>query len=115
MGAWTCGSWEKVAVTDKGRRVVGVLRDTMPRKTNNKNGAGTDLNPGFAKPLASSLLLCSKTLSGHGNSFLQESSAFVRSFPNNLLLQKLRNSLLTIVGHAGVGVGFDTFGEGFRE
>lgn len=39
----------KVAVTYKGKTVVGELRDTMPKKPNIKNGAGIDLNPGFAK------------------------------------------------------------------
>lgn len=38
-----------VAVTYKGKRVVGELRDTMPRRANIRNGAGIDLNPGFAK------------------------------------------------------------------
>lgn len=40
---------KKVAVTYKGKRVVGELRDTMPKKANITNGAGIDLNPGFAK------------------------------------------------------------------
>jgi hypothetical protein len=39
----------KVAVTFKGKTVIGELRDTMPRKAHIKNGAGIDLNPGFAK------------------------------------------------------------------
>jgi hypothetical protein len=42
---------KKVAVTYKGKTVVGELRDTMPSKVNIKNGAGIDLNPGFAKAL----------------------------------------------------------------
>lgn len=40
---------KKVSVTYKGKTVIGELRDTMPRKGNIKNGAGIDLNPGFAK------------------------------------------------------------------
>jgi hypothetical protein len=40
---------KKVSVTYKGKTVVGELRDTMPHKANIKNGAGIDLNPGFAK------------------------------------------------------------------
>jgi hypothetical protein len=40
---------KKVAVTIKGKTVIGELRDSMPRKGNIKNGAGIDLNPGFAK------------------------------------------------------------------
>jgi len=40
---------QKVAVTFKGQTVIGELRDTMPHKANIKNGAGIDLNPGFAK------------------------------------------------------------------
>ena len=40
---------KKVAVTYKGKTVIGELRDTMPKKQNIKNGAGIDLNPGFAK------------------------------------------------------------------
>jgi hypothetical protein len=40
---------KKVAVTYKGKTVIGELRDTMPHKANIKNGAGIDLNPGFAK------------------------------------------------------------------
>ena len=39
----------KVAVKYAGKTVVGELRDTMPHKANIKNGAGIDLNPGFAK------------------------------------------------------------------
>lgn len=38
-----------VAVTYQGQTVVGELRDTMPSKANIENGAGIDLNPGFAK------------------------------------------------------------------
>ena len=38
-----------MAVTFLGRTVIGELRDTMPHKANIKNGAGIDLNPGFAK------------------------------------------------------------------
>lgn len=40
---------KKVSVTLKGKTVIGELRDTMPHKANIKNGAGIDLNPGFAK------------------------------------------------------------------
>jgi hypothetical protein len=40
---------KKVAVTYKGKTVIGELRDTMPAKANITNGAGIDLNPGFAK------------------------------------------------------------------
>jgi hypothetical protein len=49
---WGAGSnarGKKVAVTYKGKTVVGELRDTMPRKASIKNGAGIDLNPGFVK------------------------------------------------------------------
>ncbi len=38
----------KVAVTYRGKTVIGELRDTMPAKANIQNGAGIDLNPGFA-------------------------------------------------------------------
>jgi hypothetical protein len=40
---------KKVAVTYRGKTVIGELRDTMPHKANIKNGAGIDLNPGFGK------------------------------------------------------------------
>lgn len=40
---------KKVAVTFNGKTVVGELRDTMPHKAKITNGAGIDLNPGFAK------------------------------------------------------------------
>jgi hypothetical protein len=40
---------QKVSVTYKGQTVIGGLRDTMPHKANITNGAGIDLNPGFAK------------------------------------------------------------------
>lgn len=40
---------KKVAVTYKGKTVIGELRDTMPHKAKITNGAGIDLNPGFAK------------------------------------------------------------------
>jgi len=49
---WGAGSkarGKKVAVTYKGKTVVGELRDTMPKKSKITNGAGIDLNPGFAK------------------------------------------------------------------
>jgi hypothetical protein len=32
-----------------GKTVIGELRDTMPHKADISNGAGIDLNPGFAK------------------------------------------------------------------
>ncbi len=32
-----------------GKTVIGEVRDTMPHKAKIKNGAGIDLNPGFAK------------------------------------------------------------------
>jgi len=38
-----------VKVTIKGQSVIGKLGDTMPAKADIKNGAGIDLNPGFAK------------------------------------------------------------------
>ena len=41
----------KVAVIYKGSTVTGELRDTMPHKANITNGAGIDLDPGFAKAL----------------------------------------------------------------
>jgi len=41
----------KVAVTYKGKCVVGILGDTMPWKKNIKNGCIIDLNPAFAKQL----------------------------------------------------------------
>jgi hypothetical protein len=40
---------KQVAVTYKGKTVIGELRDTMPSKAHITNGAGIDLNPGFAK------------------------------------------------------------------
>ena len=40
---------KKVAVTYKGKTVIGELRDTMPHEAHITNGAGIDLNPGFAK------------------------------------------------------------------
>ena len=40
---------KKVAVTFNGKTVIGELRDTMPHKAHIKNGAGIDLNPGFAR------------------------------------------------------------------
>jgi len=42
-------SGRKVAVSINGKTVIGKLGDTMPQKKNIKNGAGIDLNPGFAK------------------------------------------------------------------
>jgi hypothetical protein len=52
---WGLGSLargKKVSVTYKGKTVVGELRDTMPHKAKITNGAGIDLNPGFAKAFA---------------------------------------------------------------
>jgi hypothetical protein len=40
---------KKVAVTYKGKTVIGELQDTMPAKAKITNGAGIDLNLGFAK------------------------------------------------------------------
>jgi hypothetical protein len=40
---------KKVAVTSKGKTVIGELRDTMPHRAKIKNGAGIDLNADFAK------------------------------------------------------------------
>ena len=40
---------QKVKVTYQGKEVIGELRDTMPHKAYITNGAGIDLNPGFAK------------------------------------------------------------------
>ncbi len=40
-----------VVVRYRGREVVGILGDTMPRLANIRNGAGIDLNPAFAKRL----------------------------------------------------------------
>jgi hypothetical protein len=39
----------KVAVTYRGKTVIGELRDTMPAKADIQNGARIDPNPGFAK------------------------------------------------------------------
>jgi hypothetical protein len=52
IAKWGKGSkarGKKVAVTYKGKTVIGELRDTMPHKAKITNGAGIDLNPGFAK------------------------------------------------------------------
>jgi hypothetical protein len=52
MVKWGAGSnarGKKVAVSFNGRTIIGELRDTMPSKANIRNGAGIDLNPGFAK------------------------------------------------------------------
>lgn len=40
-----------VEVTYKTTSVIGILGDTMPSLSNITNGAGIDLNPGFAKAL----------------------------------------------------------------
>ena len=42
-------SGKGVVVTIKGKKVVGKLGDTMPATKDITNGAGIDLNPGFAK------------------------------------------------------------------
>src|SRR5262245_55456624 len=52
LGKWgsaKAARGKKVIVTFKGQSVIGELRDTMPHKANITNGAGIDLNPGFAK------------------------------------------------------------------
>ena len=49
---WGIGSaarGRKVSVKYRGKTVIGELRDTMPHKPKITNGAGIDLNPGFAK------------------------------------------------------------------
>ena len=51
-GVGNAARGKKVSVTYKGKTVVGELQDTMPRKANIRNGAGIDLNPGFAKAFA---------------------------------------------------------------
>ena len=48
-GSGTAARGKEVQVTYKGTTVTGELRDTMPHKTDITNGAGIDLNPGFAK------------------------------------------------------------------
>ncbi len=50
-GRWETGKarGKAVALTYKGQAVVGELRDTMPVRAKVKNGAGIDLDPGFAK------------------------------------------------------------------
>jgi len=48
-GSGSNGRGKKVAVTFRGKTVVGELRDTMTHRANIDNGAGIDLNPGFAK------------------------------------------------------------------
>ena len=52
LAKWGPGSsarGKKVAVTYRGKTVIGELRDTMPNKAKIANGAGIDLNPGFAR------------------------------------------------------------------
>ena len=52
MAKWGTGAiarGKKVAVTYNGKTVIGELRDTMPHRAHITNGAGIDLNPGFAK------------------------------------------------------------------
>jgi hypothetical protein len=51
-GSGNAARGKQVAVTYQGQTVVGELRDTMPHKANINNGAGIDLNPGFAKAFA---------------------------------------------------------------
>ena len=48
-GKGSAARGKTVSVTYKAQTVVGELRDTMPHKANITNGAGIDLNPGFAK------------------------------------------------------------------
>ena len=48
-GAGNAARGKKIAVTYQGQKVIGELRDTMPSKAKITNGAGIDLNPGFAK------------------------------------------------------------------
>lgn len=48
-GPGSAARGKRVAVTYKGKTVIGELRDTMPPKAKIKNGADIDLNPGFAK------------------------------------------------------------------
>ena len=48
-GSGASARGKKVAVTYLGTTVIGELRNTMPHKAAIKNGAGIDLNPGFAK------------------------------------------------------------------
>jgi len=48
-GTAKAASLRPVAVRINGRVVIGKLGDTMPWRKNIKNGAGIDLNPGFAK------------------------------------------------------------------
>jgi hypothetical protein len=48
-GAGDNARGRKVSVTYNGKTVIGELRDTMPPKAAIHNGAGIDLNPGFAK------------------------------------------------------------------
>jgi len=52
MAKWGSGRTargKRVSVTYRGKTVIGELRDTMPHSANITNGAGIDLNPGFAK------------------------------------------------------------------
>lgn len=48
-GAGATARGKQVSVTYKGKTVVGELRDAMPSKADITNGAGIDLNPGYAK------------------------------------------------------------------
>lgn len=48
-GSKAKASGKGVAVTIKGKRVEGKLGDTLPATADITNGAGIDLNPGFAK------------------------------------------------------------------
>lgn len=48
-GSVKAAAGKRVVVRYKGKVVPGILGDTMPHLRNIKNGAGIDLNPGFAK------------------------------------------------------------------
>jgi hypothetical protein len=51
-GSSAAARGRQVRVTHRGHTVIGELRDTMPHKAKIRNGAGIDLNPGFARALA---------------------------------------------------------------
>lgn len=51
-GPGTAARGKKVSVKYDGKTILGELRDTMPHLANISNGAGIDLNPGFAKALS---------------------------------------------------------------
>lgn len=48
-GSGDVANGKPVIVTWEGKEVRGIMGDTMPKKENITNGAGIDLNPGFAK------------------------------------------------------------------